>query len=230
MLKKILIYGGVGVAIIALIAFNKLVSKKDNDNLFAEVKKGPFEITVANAGELIAEKSLDIYGPQLGVATNQEQNNQGNQQQRQQGGGQQTGGQQSGGQQTGGQQSGGQQSGGQQTTGQQSGGQQGGGQQRVQSSGGQGGFSMGGMQGGRGGDMRIQEFKILDMVAEGTIVKKGDYVAQIDRSSYENTLRDALTTLTTYRNNVEMKVLDTAMTLSSLRDEIKNLKEQGVIL
>lgn len=221
MLKKILIYGGIGVAILALIAFNKMVSRKDNISLYTDVKQGTFEITITNAGELLAEKSLDIYGPQLGTA-NQEQDNrqQGNQQQnnqqRQQGQQGQQGGQQ-GGQQSG-QQSGSQQ-GGQQSGGQQGGGNQGGGNQGGFGGGQQGGF--GGMQ-NRGTDMRVQEFKIQDMVPEGTIVKKGDYVAQIDRSSYENSLKDALTALTTYQANVEMKILDTAMTLSNLRDEIKN--------
>lgn len=225
MVKKILIYGSITLAVIALITFNKLVSGKDNENLFTEVSKGLFEITVSNAGELLAEKSLDIYGPQLGVVQNQQQQGQQSSQQggqtRQQGSSEQSGGQQSSGQQSGGQ---GGQTGGQTST--QTGGQTGG--QRTGGSGGSTGGMTGGMQsrGQMGGDIRIQEFKITDIVPEGTIVKAGDYIAQLDRSSYENTLRDALTTLTTYRTNVEMKILDTAMNLSSLRDEIKNLRFQ----
>ncbi len=166
MKKKILIYGSIGLAILALIIFNKLVSGRNEENLFAEAKKGLFEVSVNNAGELVAEKSLDITGPQLGMASNQQQ-----------------------------------------------------------SGGGRGGPGFQGMQGGHM-DIRAMEFKITDIVPEGTIVKKGDYVAQLDRTNYENTLRDAMQALTTAKANYEMKILDTAVTLSSLRDEIKNLRFQ----
>ena len=64
-MKRILIIGGVVVAIVALIVFNKMTSKKSDLNTFAEVKKGLFEITVSNSGELIAEKSIDIKGPEI---------------------------------------------------------------------------------------------------------------------------------------------------------------------
>ena len=54
------------------------------------------------------------------------------------------------------------------------------------------------------------------------MVKKGDYIAQLDRTEYDNTLKDAMENLTTLQANLEMKVLDTAVTLTDLRDEIKN--------
>lgn len=158
------------LAIVALFVFNKLFSKKDKVALYAEAKKGVFEITVSNAGELLAEKSIDIRGPELKQSSNQENR----------------------------------------------GGQGGGGQ-----GGGRMGMSGGG-GGGRGGDFHVEDFKITDIVAEGTIVKQGDYVATLDRTSYDNTLKDALQTLTTLQNNLELKILDTAMSLTSLRDEIKN--------
>ncbi len=158
-MKRFLIIAGVVVAFGALFAFNKMTSKKGEVNVLTEVKQGLFEITVTNSGELIAEKSLDIYGPQIG------QNNQ-NQ------GGQQRGNQ-------------------------------------------------GGMQ-SRGGDMRMVELKIQDIVPEGTIVKEGDYIAQLDRTSYANTLRDAQESLKTLQSTLEMKVLDTAVVLTNLRDDIKN--------
>ena len=66
-MKRILIIGGVVIAIIALIVFNKMTSKKGNINTYAEVKKGLFEITVTNTGELIAEKSIDVKGPEIGM-------------------------------------------------------------------------------------------------------------------------------------------------------------------
>ncbi len=78
------------------------------------------------------------------------------------------------------------------------------------------------MGGGMGGNMRAQELKIQEIVPEGTIVQKGDFIAQLDRSSYTNTLKTELDNLTTLQNNVSMKILDTAVVLTNLRDEIKN--------
>jgi HlyD family secretion protein len=161
-MKKVLIIGGVVVAIIALIVFNQMTSKKGVFNTFAEAKKGTFEITVSNSGELIAERSIDIKGPEIG--------------QHQQGRGP-----------------------------------------------GQGGGGGGGnQQRGGGGDMHAAEMKIQDIVPEGTIVKEGDYIAQLDRTSYANTLKDELDNLTVLQTNVDMKILDTAVVLTNLRDDIKN--------
>jgi HlyD family secretion protein len=94
----------------------------------------------------------------------------------------------------------------------------------------QGGGGGGGR--GQGGEMRVTDIKIQDIVPEGTIVNQGDYVAQLDRTSYDNTLKDAYQTLTKYQTNVEMKTLDTAVVLTNLRDEIKNQRyvvEEAVI-
>lgn len=148
MKKRIIIISSVLLAVIALMLFNRMTTSKNELEVFTEVKQGPFEITVSNSGELIAEKSLDIPGPVLA-------NN--------------------------------------------------------------------GLQGGRGGqNFHFMELKIQDIIPEGTIVAPGDYIAQLDRSSYSNTLKDALDQLKTYETNVEMKVLDTAVVLTNLRDEIKN--------
>lgn len=72
--------------------------------------------------------------------------------------------------------------------------------------------------------MRVMDIKITDMVLEGTEVKKGDYVATLDRTSFDNTLKDEKERLVTFETNLEMKILDTAVTLSNLRDNIKNLR------
>ena len=151
-IKRILVISGVVAAIIALVVFNKMTSKKGNVNSYAEVKKGLFEITVTNSGELIAEKSIDIKGPEIGMGMDQ-------------------------------------------------------------------GGSRGG---GRGFDMHAIDLKIQDIVPEGTIVKEGDYIAQLDRSSYSNTLKDEIENLKTMQNNVDMKILDTAVVLTNQRDDIKN--------
>ena len=149
-LKRVLVTAGIIVTIAALIAFNKIASNRGKVVLFAEAKKDVFEISVSNSGELVAEKSVDILGPQMA----------------------------------------------------------------------QGRRNMG----GRGGhsNMRAMDLKIQDIVAEGTFVKTGDYVAQIDRTQYDNSLKDARENLQKEQEALGMKLLDSAVVLTNLRDEIKN--------
>src|SRR3989304_429601 len=73
-------------------------------------------------------------------------------------------------------------------------------------------------------NIRFMDIKIQDLVPEGTEVLKGDFIATLDRTSFDNTLKDELERLTTYQTNLEMKILDTAVNLSNLRDNIKNLR------
>ncbi len=130
------------VAIVAIIVINKLSSRKDLENLYVEAQRGQFDILVTTTGELQAENSTDITGPDF-------------QQSR---------------------------------------------------------------------SIRAMDIKITDLVPEGTEVKEGDYVATLDRTSFDNTLKDELERLDTYETNMEVKILDTAVTLSNLRDNIKNLR------
>lgn len=131
------------VTIIALVVFNKVASKKDTTNLFAEVQKGEFEISVISSGELLAENSVDIKAPDIA----------------------------------------------------------------------------------QGRDIHGADLKIQDLVSEGTVVKKGDYIATLDRTIFDNALKDQRERLATFRINVEMKKLDTAVTLNNLRDVIKNQRQ-----
>jgi HlyD family secretion protein len=138
------------VAVILLIVIGKASSKKDIINLYAQAVKGQFDIIVTTTGELQAENSTDIRGPEFTESRN----------------------------------------------------------------------------------IRSMDIKIQDLIAEGTEVKKGDYVATLDRTSFDNSLKDELDRLTTYNQNLEVKTLDTAVTLSNLRDNIKNLAysvEEAVI-
>jgi Barrel-sandwich domain of CusB or HlyD membrane-fusion len=142
-MKRTLIITGIiaAVAIIILIIFNKATSKKDVSNLYVEAKRGQFDIIVTTTGELQAENSTDIRGPEFSQLRN----------------------------------------------------------------------------------IRGMDIKIQDLVPEGTEVKTGDFIATLDKTAFDNTLKDELDKLTTYETNLEMKTLDTAVTLSSLRDNIKNL-------
>jgi multidrug efflux pump subunit AcrA (membrane-fusion protein) len=75
-----------------------------------------------------------------------------------------------------------------------------------------------------GRDFHVNELKIQDIVPEGTEVKAGDYIATLDRTQYDNTLKDERERLSTFKNNLEMKNLVTAVILTSLRNGIQNQK------
>jgi len=125
---------------IALIIFNRIFTKEDISGLFAEAKKGKFEITVLATGELEAEKSVDIKGPEIIQNRN----------------------------------------------------------------------------------VRSANLKITDMVPEGTEVKEGDFVASLDKTEFENTLKDLEENLTKQYANLEMVLLDTSLTMNNMRDQITN--------
>jgi HlyD family secretion protein len=76
----------------------------------------------------------------------------------------------------------------------------------------------------RGRDFHGQDLKIQDLVPEGTKVREGDYIATLDRTQFDNTLKDERERLSTFLNNLEMKKLDTAVTLTTLRNDIRNQK------
>jgi hypothetical protein len=69
---------------------------------------------------------------------------------------------------------------------------------------------------------RPAPIRIIDMVPEGTVVKKGDFVAELDKSSFVNSLKDEQDDLREAQTNYESKVLDSAVVLTQLRDDIRN--------
>lgn len=144
MMKKSIIITSIVVlvAVIAMIIISKLTSRKDMSILFTEVQHGDFEVVVTTTGELEAEISTDIKGPE-GLSSR---------------------------------------------------------------------------------NMRFGSIKISDLVPEGTEVKAGDYVATLDRSSVDNTLKDELDRLESYETDLLKKQLDTTISLGNLRDELLNLK------
>lgn len=68
-MKKTFISTGIVVitAFIVLYVFNRLTSKSDKIDLYTEVQKGEFEIAISVAGELIAERSVEIKGPEFAM-------------------------------------------------------------------------------------------------------------------------------------------------------------------
>jgi len=71
-------------------------------------------------------------------------------------------------------------------------------------------------------DIRAMNVKIQDLVTEGTEVKKGDWIATLDRTQFDNTLKDEQERVVTVRTELDMALLDTAVTLSNLRNQIEN--------
>ncbi|WP_457652072.1 efflux RND transporter periplasmic adaptor subunit [Rhodocaloribacter sp.] len=71
---------------------------------------------------------------------------------------------------------------------------------------------------------RIYEMKILRLVPEGTGVRKGDFVAQLDQSELNSRIQDAKTEFRKARSQYTQTQLDTSITLSKARDELVNLR------
>lgn len=83
-------------------------------------------------------------------------------------------------------------------------------------------------------NFRAGVIKILDIIPEGTIVKEGEYIASLDKTNFDNTMKDEANKLKTTETDFEMKILDTAVVLSTLRDDIRNqafaMEEAQIIL
>jgi len=153
-MKKTLIITGIVIcaAYIFLFVFNRITSRSKTTDFYTEVQKGQFEIAVTSTGELMAERSVDIKGPEFA----------------------------------------------------------------------------------QGRDIRATMIKIQDLIPEGTIVKEGDFVATLDRTELANSLKDAQERLTSMQQQLEVKLLDTAVVMNGLRDIIKNqtftVEEAGMTL
>jgi multidrug efflux pump subunit AcrA (membrane-fusion protein) len=71
-------------------------------------------------------------------------------------------------------------------------------------------------------NFRAAPLRITDIVPEGTIVKKGDYIATLDRSGFSNQQKDEQVILNDLLTGYDLKLIDTAVTLSTLRDDIRD--------
>lgn len=70
----------------------------------------------------------------------------------------------------------------------------------------------------------VGDIKILDMVAEGTVVDSGDYVATLDPSTVQTRLKDLDAEVEKYVGQLERTQLDTSLNLRTIRNNIKNLE------
>jgi len=76
----------------------------------------------------------------------------------------------------------------------------------------------------RSRNLRIRSVMIQDMIPEGTVVDSGQWVATLDRSEADNSLKDMLDNLETQQSVYTRTKLDTTMQLRELRDQLVNLK------
>ncbi|HEX3008757.1 MAG TPA: efflux RND transporter periplasmic adaptor subunit, partial [Bacteroidales bacterium] len=76
----------------------------------------------------------------------------------------------------------------------------------------------------RSENIRLYQVKIQDLVAEGTYVDSGQYVATLDRSEITTKLREAEDDMEKRRADFTKVQLDTSINLRALRDQLVNLK------
>ncbi len=74
------------------------------------------------------------------------------------------------------------------------------------------------------GEAEIWEIKIDQIVDEGTIVKKGDFVAMLDRSNVLSKISEQEKEIEKIQNEKIQIKIDTAIQLAGLRDGIDNLR------
>jgi len=72
--------------------------------------------------------------------------------------------------------------------------------------------------------LRIHRVKIQDLIPEGTVVDSGDWVATLDRSEADNSLKDMMDRLEQEESEYMRTKLDTTMQLRQLRDDLINLQ------
>ncbi len=73
--------------------------------------------------------------------------------------------------------------------------------------------------------LRIWQLKISDLVAEGTKVKKGDFIAKLDPTQVMELLKSSNDRVEEYTNSMESARLDSTITLMQKREQLTNTKD-----
>jgi multidrug efflux pump subunit AcrA (membrane-fusion protein) len=73
-------------------------------------------------------------------------------------------------------------------------------------------------------DFRIYNLTISKIVDEGTLVRKGDWIADLDRSDFNTRLQDTQLEVEKVQSQFIQTQLDTALQMRQARDELVNLK------
>jgi hypothetical protein len=70
----------------------------------------------------------------------------------------------------------------------------------------------------------IWQMKITNLIPEGTVVKQGDFVADLDKAEIANRVKDSELSVQKLDAQYDQATLDSALTLSQARDELVNLE------
>ena len=70
----------------------------------------------------------------------------------------------------------------------------------------------------------ISQMKISRLIDEGTVVKEGDFVAELDRSEISRKITEIEISIQKYQSQYKQSELDSTLNLSAARDELENLK------
>jgi RND family efflux transporter MFP subunit len=71
---------------------------------------------------------------------------------------------------------------------------------------------------------QVYQMKIQTLVPEGTVVKEGDVVAELDRSAIASTMADVQISLAKATAQYEQATLDSTLTLSTAREDMHNME------
>jgi multidrug efflux pump subunit AcrA (membrane-fusion protein) len=75
-------------------------------------------------------------------------------------------------------------------------------------------------------ELKIWYLKITNLVAEGTHVKKGDFIATLDPADVEDRMKQAYEEIDKLENSLETAVIDSAINLAEKRDLIVNAYDE----
>ena len=70
----------------------------------------------------------------------------------------------------------------------------------------------------------LYQVTIQDLVAEGTVVKEGDYVASLDKTELDGKIKESQTEIDKIETQLDQIRIDTAIEMRGLRDQLINLK------
>ena len=70
-------------------------------------------------------------------------------------------------------------------------------------------------------NIRVRHLAITDMVKEGTVVKKGDFIATLDPAEIEDRIRQSFDRLERFKTNLDNALIDSSLVLSDARDQIR---------
>lgn len=73
-------------------------------------------------------------------------------------------------------------------------------------------------------DLRLWSLKILDLTQDGKYVKKGDFIIQLDASRISSNMREEQQKLEKEMADLNNAKIDSAVTLTEMREDIKNAK------